>query len=209
MERLILTILILTGLVSFILPVRKRLLIVQKGKGKFNVDDLPRRIQRFVSEVIFQRTVINQRPLPGLMHAFVFWGFVAFIIMTLNHFTGGYGWEFLGHGAVYRIISTIVAVFAVMVLIGIIYLAIRRFVFRPESLGEHFSYTSGIVALFIIILMVTYLLGLYTFQKGTTEAAVNWWVHAFFILAFMALIPQSKHLHLILSPFTTFLKDFS
>jgi Fe-S oxidoreductase len=209
MERIILTVLILGGLIAFILPVRKRLLIVHQGKGKLATDDISRRIYRFIGEVIFQRKVISERPLTGLMHAFVFWGFVTFIIMTLNHFSGGYGWEFLGHGIVFWIISSIVALFAVLVLIGITYLAVRRFIFRPESLGEHLSYSSGLVALFIIVLMVTYLLGLYHYEKGTNAASVNWWVHSATILAFLALIPQSKHLHLALAPFTTFLKDFT
>ena len=36
---------------------------------------------------------------------------------------------------------------------------------------------------------------------------MNWWVHAIVILAFMALIPASKHFHLVLSPITVFLKS--
>ena len=36
---------------------------------------------------------------------------------------------------------------------------------------------------------------------------VNWWVHALVILAFLALIPASKHFHLVLSPITVFLKS--
>jgi Fe-S oxidoreductase len=210
MERIILTIAILIGLASFIIPVGKRIRIVWKGKGRLSIHDLPRRITRFFREVIFQNVVITQRPWTGLMHAFVFWGFVAFTIITLNQFSGAYGWRFLGSGLTYRIISAIVGVFAVLVLIGIIYLAIRRFVFRPSTLGEHLSIKSGFVALFIIILMVTYLIDLFGWiQEGTTQASFNWWIHSMTILAFLALIPQSKHLHLVLAPFTTFLKDFS
>ena len=36
---------------------------------------------------------------------------------------------------------------------------------------------------------------------------MNWWVHALVILAFMALIPASKHFHLVVSPITVFLKS--
>jgi Fe-S oxidoreductase len=88
-------------------------------------------------------------------------------------------------------------------------LAIRRFIFRPKALGEHLSLNSGIVALFIFTLMVTYLLDLYVLQEGTSGAGVNWWLHSVVILAFLALIPQSKHLHLALSPFTVFWKDLT
>jgi len=36
---------------------------------------------------------------------------------------------------------------------------------------------------------------------------VNWWTHMLVILAFMALIPASKHFHLVLSPITVLLKS--
>jgi Fe-S oxidoreductase len=63
-----------------------------------------------------------------------------------------------------------------------------------------------VIALFIATLMITFLL---TFRlvEGSTAAHVNWWVHAVVILVFMALIPASKHLHLVLSPITVFLKS--
>ena len=44
---------------------------------------------KFVWEVLLQGQVIQQRPLPGLAHAFVFWGFCAFALVTLNHFAAG------------------------------------------------------------------------------------------------------------------------
>ncbi len=36
---------------------------------------------------------------------------------------------------------------------------------------------------------------------------INWWAHMLVILAFLALIPASKHFHLVLSPITVFLKS--
>jgi hypothetical protein len=34
---------------------------------------------------MLQGKVIEQRPLPGLAHAFVYWGFPTFGLVTLNH----------------------------------------------------------------------------------------------------------------------------
>ena len=45
--------------------------------------------------------------------------------------------------------------------------------------------------------MITFLLT-FRLEEGSTAAQVNWWVHAVVILVFMALIPASKHLHLVL-----------
>ena len=83
-------------------------------------------------------------------------------------------------------------------------LAIRRFVARPKWLGK-VSPESGIIALFIFILMVTYLAGL-GMDEATTAARVNWWLHTLTLLAFLPLIPHTKHLHLVISPATVFLR---
>src|SRR5207302_5319517 len=54
--------------------------------------------------------------------------------------------------------------------------------------------------------MITFLLA-FNLDENTIAGRVNWWVHMLVILAFMALIPASKHLHLVLSPVTVFLKS--
>ncbi len=208
LQSIILAVLIVATAVLFWLPIQKRINLIRSAKGGLCTDNFGKRFSRFLSEVIFQGVVIGQRPLVGLMHAFVFWGFLFFIPITLHHFAEGFGFSLLGSGLVYQVISAIVAVWAVLVTIGILYLSYRRFILRPEALGERLSAGSGFVALFIVVLMVTYLLGLGTFEHGTLAYEINWWIHTLTILAFAVLIPQSKHLHLVLSPVTTFTKSF-
>ena len=53
--------------------------------------------------------------------------------------------------------------------------------------------------------MVTFLLDLFVLAGGIA-GRVNWWVHMLVIYTFLVLIPNSKHLHLLLSPATVFLK---
>ena len=92
------------------------------------------------------------------------------------------------------------------VLAGILYLLVRRAIVRPAGLGDHVSIESVVIALFIATLMITFLLG-FRLDESTVAGRVNWWTHMLVILAFMALIPASKHLHLVLSPITVFLKS--
>jgi Fe-S oxidoreductase len=96
--------------------------------------------------------------------------------------------------------------FATGVLLGIVYLLIRRAIFRPVALGKTLSVESVVIALFIATLMITFLLA-FRLEEGSAAGQVNWWTHMLVILAFMALIPASKHLHLVLSPITVFLKS--
>ena len=77
---------------------------------------------------------------------------------------------------------------------------------RPVGLGTKVSVESLVIALFIATLMITFLLT-FRLEEGSTAERVNWWIHMTVILAFMALIPASKHLHLVLSPITVFLKS--
>jgi Fe-S oxidoreductase len=96
--------------------------------------------------------------------------------------------------------------FASAVLVGIVYLLVRRAFVRPVALGARVSVESIVIALFIATLMITFLLT-FRLTPGTTTERVNWWAHMMVILAFLALIPASKHFHLVLSPITVFLKS--
>ncbi|MBV8073378.1 MAG: [Fe-S]-binding protein, partial [Acidobacteriaceae bacterium] len=172
-----------------------------KPDPDFTLNPLPPRAWHFFWEVMCQAKVIRERPLPGLAHAFVFWGFCAFALVTLNHILSGFGAPFLnyhqGFGAFYFWFAF---AFAVSCAISIAGLAFRRFVVRPAWLGP-LSPESGLIALFIFILMVTYIPQWWVSEPSAT-GRVLWWVHTLTLLAFLPLIPHTKHLHLVLSPFT-------
>src|SRR5271167_41871 len=106
----------------------------------FALQPIGKRVWDFFSEVLLQSKVIQQRPLPGIAHAFVFWGFCAFALVTLNHFATGIGFPFLSRtgwfGAIYFAMA---ALFAVAVAVSILALFIRRFFVRPKWLGENIS----------------------------------------------------------------------
>src|SRR6201993_4053435 len=96
-----------------------RILKSKKDPG-FHLGNLARRIWDFVSEVMLQSKVIRQRPLPGLAHAFVFWGFCAFALITLNHLATGFGVPFLNReGTFGKFYVFFVAIFAVAVAVSI------------------------------------------------------------------------------------------
>src|SRR5438132_8139476 len=172
-----------------------------KKDADFKLQPVAPRIQKFFWEVLVQGKVIRERPLPGIARAFVFWGFCAFSLITVAHFAAGVGLNLLPtQYAVVRGYRYFVALFAIAVALSIAGLAFRRLVLRPVWLGPKVSIESGFIALLIFILMVTYLATF--FDSGR----VNWWVHTLTLLIFLPLIPRTKHLHLVLSPLTIFLK---
>ncbi|MDR3699621.1 MAG: (Fe-S)-binding protein [Candidatus Sulfopaludibacter sp.] len=206
-ERAVLFVLLITSLTWFWMRLRRVLDIVRRSRvtPDFEVAPLGPRIAQFLWEVMAQGKVIRQRPLPGLAHAFVFWGFCAFALITLNHIASGFGFAFLSpHSRFGRFYLGFVAFWAVAVAISIAGLFVRRFLVQPKWLGA-VSPESGFIAFLIFALMVTYLGGLY-FGEGTAGGRINWWLHTLSLLIFLPLIPHTKHLHLALSPVTVFLR---
>jgi Fe-S oxidoreductase len=206
MQTLAFWILLLVFIGAFAAQVARRVQLVAAAANTFALDQLGVRTGRFLLDVVLQRKTIKERPLTGLMHAFVFWGFVAFGGYTLVEFLYGLGLIDLTHARWFLAYRIALTPFATLVLLGIVYLLIRRAFVRPVALGTKLSIESVVIALFIATLMVTFLLT-FRLDEGTPAAQVNWWVHALVILVFMALIPASKHLHLVLSPITVFLKS--
>jgi Fe-S oxidoreductase len=180
--------------------------LIRAAPDRFTFYDLGGRIRRFVSEVIFQTRTIRQRPVAGVAHLLVFWGFCAFGGYTVIEMLRGLGIVDLTHTRAFAIYKAILVPFALLVLAGMLHLLVRRVFLRPPGLGKTLSKESVLIGLFIITLMVTFLLT-FTIPEGRVAGRVNWWAHMLIILTFLGLIPNSKHLHLLLSPITVFLKS--
>ena len=204
---------VVTALVSFALFLRELWPVAQsilksKADAGFQWGDWKRRVWAFIWEVLLQGKVIQERPLPGLAHAVVFWGFCAFALVTVDHLAAGLGWPVLSKDSAFgRLYFAVVAGFAVAVSIAIAGLTFRRFVLRPRWLGK-LSLHSAVIAALILTLMLTYLAGL-RLEEGTRAARWNWWAHTLALAVFLPIIPRTKHLHLMLSPLAVFLRRHS
>jgi Fe-S oxidoreductase len=181
-----------------------RIIRESKPDADFQLRPVGPRIRKVLWEVGAQALVIAQRPLPGLAHAFVFWGFCVFALVTLNHLASAFGLAFLSRNGFGRFYFWFAGAFALAVAVSIAGLAFRRFVIRPKWL-EPLSPESGLIAFLIFALMITYLAA-FLVPEGTTAAWIIWWSHTIVLLAFLPVIPTTKHMHLVLSPFTVFLE---
>jgi Fe-S oxidoreductase len=176
-----------------------------KKDPRFSLQPVGKRVWDFFWEVICQAKVIKERPLPGLAHAFLFWAFCAFALVTMDHVARGFGFPiFDPEGFFGRIYFGLAMLFGVACAVSIAGLFVRRFIVRPKWLGGNVSVESGFIAFLIFTLMVTYLYEYFTHDTSAV-GRVNWWVHALSLFVFLPLIPHTKHLHLVLSPVTVFL----
>jgi len=192
---------------AFAAQIATRLRLFLRASNNIRIPDgeSGARIWRVVREVVFQSRTIAGRPLVGLAHLGVFWGFCAFALFTAVEFLRGLGGPDLTTTRWFETYALLLVPPALAVLAGITGLIIRRVFVRPPALGEYVSKESVLIGFFIITLMVTFLL-----DFGLTEglaARVNWWVHALVILSFIVVIPGSKHFHLLVSPVTVYLRS--
>lgn len=204
-EQWLLALLILGSVSLFSYQLTRKLRLVAAGAPDRPRTDAPgRRLAWTIPEVLFQTRVVSGRPVVGLMHAAVFLGFVLFAFETTDHFAHGFGLSLLEPllGSLYPYYRGAMIAIAILVSVAIVGLAFRRFVLVRTSPDPR-SWTSAIVALFILLLMLTYLNGV---QETPIAPRANWWLHALLILAFPPLILKSKHFHILLAPIDIFLR---
>jgi Fe-S oxidoreductase len=138
------------------------------------------------TEIVLGQKKLLQRLVPGLMHAFIFWGFIVLfptIVLAAIDVAGGH----VATPEWYRVLSD---VFAVLVLVGVATALVIRTIVRPARfVGSHVAegyFILGLIALVVITLL------LWHEVDGIGFA----WAHLIVIGVFLAYLPYSKHLHI-------------
>jgi Fe-S oxidoreductase len=213
---------------------RARLLVrlVRMGHepGIDRSDDLERRVRKEAVVVLGQKKLL-QRLLPGLVHAFIFWGFMVLlptiVIAMIAIVDRDSTFPWLGHQGWFALLAD---VFATLVLIGVCVAAYIRKVVRPRRFeGSHLgeadlilALISGIVTTLLLWHAARIALGLNEWPASSSPVAnalsglfgggtatevlerVLVWAHVLLILSFLAYLPHSKHLHIATAAINVF-----
>jgi hypothetical protein len=159
--------------------------LVLQGQPNDRRPDVPRRVQNEVELVLGQRKLL-QRLVPGLMHAFIFWGFLVLfptIVLAAIAAAGGH----VTAPEWYRVLSD---VFACLVLAGVVTAFVIRKVVRPARFkGSHLGEADLILAMIALVVLT-----LFGWHHIGGEFFV--WAHLVVIGVFLAYLPYSKHLHI-------------
>lgn len=113
--------------------------IVQRGQGRLNLDDLPRRLGIGLVTLINQGRILRHRRVSSIFHYFIAWGFTYYLLVNIVDVLEGYlpGFQFLGEsiaGGVFRLLADLLSV---GVLVGMTYFLARRFIARAPALSYH------------------------------------------------------------------------
>jgi Fe-S oxidoreductase len=223
----VLAALLATSITLFVVRVRFLTALLGSAAPVARTGDVSRRVRNGGTIVLGQRKLL-QRIGPGLIHAFIFWGFlvlgptivIAMIGVVDKHAT----FPWLGHQGWY---AFLVDVFAVLVLAGGLSALWIRKVLRPRRFeGSHLGEADLILALIATIAITLLLwhatriaLGLnewpassapvsdllsHLFARDSLTRVLERmfvWAHVITILSFLAYLPRSKHLHIASAAF--------
>jgi Fe-S oxidoreductase len=181
--------------------------------------DVPARVRNEAVIVVGQRKLLK-RLVPGVMHAFIFWGFMVLlptILMALISAVDKHATlPWLGHQGWFM---ALVDVFVILVLVGVITAVVIRKLIRPQRFeGSHLREADLILALIagvVLTLLCWHAAQIATglnewpasdsflsnavskaFPDSEALERVFVWAHLCFIFGFLTYLPHSKHLHI-------------
>lgn len=169
LKQVVFVIALLITLGVFTYTVFRLLAYFKLTRQNFPVRNLGRRFS-LMMQVAFGQTKIFRRPVIGLLHALVFWGFIVILIGSIEMVIDGIiGTErvFKALGVVYDVIIGAGDVFALIIAVAIVIFLIRRIFLHVKRFSgiemNHKKHVDANVALTLILLLMITLLGMNTF----------------------------------------------
>jgi Fe-S oxidoreductase/nitrate reductase gamma subunit len=219
---------LLAAVTYFTIRARRLYRILRLGPTENRFDRIPERI-RGVLSYVGAHTRMFRNLYSGILHIFIFYGFVVLLTAIVQAFGEGIfpGFSLAPIGGT-TWIAFLQDLFGLLVLIGVVMALINRLVIRPRQFRESNEVDALIILGLITIIMVG-MLGQNAAriaQGGDPSAAwrpvssaiarlfeglgwqgtaavkpheIFYWIHILGVLAFLAYIPSSKHLHIIVA----------
>jgi Fe-S oxidoreductase/nitrate reductase gamma subunit len=200
--------------------------LVRSAPPSSREGEVPERLRNEATIVLGQRKLL-QRLVPGLMHAFIFWGFLVLlptiVIALIGIVDKDQTLPWLGHQGWFALL---VDIFCVLVLAGVVAALWIRKVQRPKRFeGSHLGEADLILGLIAAIVLTLTFWHATRIALGLNEWPASWspvsnalsnlfghneatrvlervfvWAHVLTILFFLSYLPYSKHLHILTAP---------
>ena len=216
---------------AFLLRATYLIRLVRAGRASSHrTGDLPARTAREVVGVLGQSKLFL-RPIPGVMHLLLFWGFLVLLPTILMSFLGAMHREWaIPWLAEQGWFALMVDLFALGVLVGVAIAFTIRLGLRPvRFVGSYLQVAYNILLFEASITITLFLWHGSQIALGGNEFPREWapisnavagllpagpglevfergvvWLHALLILAFLVYIPYTKHLHTLVVWFNVF-----
>jgi Fe-S oxidoreductase len=222
---LALAVVVVVAAAVFVRRARPRLGVIRAARPSGRTDHAGTRAVRELSHVLGQRKLF-QKALPGLMHAFIFWGFLVLlptiVEASIAIVSRTSSLPLIGDAAWFALIAD---VFATLVVVGVAIAFWIRKVQRPDRFrGSHMGEADRILLAILAIVTSLLLWNASRIAIGTNAWPAAWspvanalsgiframpssaaraservlaWTHVLLVLGFLAYLPKSKHLHIL------------
>ncbi|MGM0466486.1 MAG: heterodisulfide reductase-related iron-sulfur binding cluster, partial [Acidobacteriota bacterium] len=235
--KIIFSLVIIATFLAFMIPVVYRIRIILKGKKDRRFDKIIKRIWDAFTKILLQRcTLRSDRVWTGFIHLFIFYGALTFDTMSVNHILEGYlpNFYLFGSGNFGLFFSLLVDSFAVLVLVAVIYMTIRRFIIKPEAYNTT-PMDSAVIYGLLTAVTLSYLyfevfsiahhpgterfsfigapLARIVSDSGLSTSAISfhfnfsWWLHILIVFGFIAYVPYSKYFHMFAGSFNVLVRN--
>ena len=193
----------------------------KKSARSFEIPFSKEALKRTILDTFLGRRVLQGDAAAGTMHLFIFWGFLSLLVGTAMLSIHDYLFSFLT-GTAYLVFSLCMEVGGLMLLAGMLWALIRRYIQRVQRLERRWEDALVPVWLLLVALSGFILEGLrltaqqppwsaWSFVGGWMGAMFSraaakdlypylWWGHALLSLGFIASIPFTKLFHILGAP---------
>ena len=194
------------------------------GQAELRTDQIGRRIKTVIKETFSHGRILRDK-LPGWSHFVIFWGFVIMLFGTfIVALQADFGLQIF-YGNFYLILSLLMDLGGFFALAGIVVFAWRRYVQKPDRLDNRKDDGWALLLIGAILFtgfiveglriaatgdpwvawqpvgyVVSLLFSGMTVEQMQAWHKFLWWFHMMIAMAFIAYIPYSKLVHIILIP---------
>jgi len=201
---------------------------LQLGKKENRFDQAGMRVRKVLA-VAFGQTKLMREPFAGLMHFFIFWGFIVLLTAISETIIEGFipGFTLRSLGPIFPPLAILQELIAALVVLACI-LGLARWHFAPpkryfgKEITGHVRMDATLILGLILVIIVS-MLGtnaarmaisgqssqarfisiqlapLFTQPSAEIWFEVFWWIHILVVLGFLNYLPRSKHLHVLTS----------
>ncbi|MFK2825646.1 (Fe-S)-binding protein [Bacillus sp. B190/17] len=220
------------GVYLFVYLLKTRYQYIKLGKKQEFDHDVKERFKKIGVNVFGQKKLLKDKK-SGMIHVMFFYGFLLVQLGAIDFIIKGIvPGAHLPLGPLYGGFKFFQEFVTLMILAAVVWAFHRRYIEKLVRLKR--GWKSGLVLIFISLLMLSVLIGngmdlvwhegaaihwtgfepaasavAVMFSWIGTNAAiaffyVSWWVHLIVLMAFLVYVPQSKHAHLIFGPINTY-----
>ncbi|MCK5457165.1 MAG: hypothetical protein KAI45_08565, partial [Melioribacteraceae bacterium] len=135
-EKIIFIIFVITSLALAYKTFKRMFQIIGRGTEPISWVETFKNFPKGVKVFLGQQTLFTTRPIVGFIHALVAWGFTIYMLVNIFDVLAGFisGFDLFPNTIVGIFYRLSVDVFSVLVLIGVLYFLIRRFIFNEDKL---------------------------------------------------------------------------